>query len=899
MADDCNTLITDEFSFPRRPYNRPGLARIAYRIGEYPDLREAMFRAIDREIALSGWTHRGADDPAIALLEGAAIVGDILSFYQEHYANEAYLRTATWRESIAELVRLTGYRLAPGVGGRATLAVEVKPGLPVMVPKGFAIKADLLDRPKTAKFQTDAPLEAWPELSKFSLYRNRSYASAIPAGADQAEIATVQGRTSLAAIAGAGIAEGDRLMLLSDPPVWEHAGARFSTRQIAPQIVEVKTVETVLGRTIVTFETTLERSWATPVKAYRLGRTFRHFGQAAAATFPENITDTGGKITGSREKATGFLRHVGDDHACASTSTSRDLPGRMIPLDQEVTDIMQGTDVIVQTRIRNGAILRDLTVRRRITRLVGTSLGFGLQNAPVTLLIMGHPIMRNPVLPNVKADVRDYRIHEVTSPAITLRPVATMPRGGFGSGTNALSYYGSKTTVRALAGRRVTLSHQEDDEVKISTNATGQSLTLTCVNTPDDFTSADDRPQMWPLSFDAPPAPFLQQDFPEIDGGVAVYGNLVEVSEGEALPIAPIGSGDGRAIFQTFKLPKPLTYHLSAGATPPQVPDLSVYVENRAWARVPSLFGQPADAQVYVVREDDDATSWVQFGDGKTGARLPSGKKNVSAGYRTGTGARGPLKPGADPAQINRIATIRKLAMPEGVHGGADREEGGSARLAAPGKVQGLGRLVSIADYETELMTIPGVSRVRADWEIDDGVPGIALRVLMETGRMQEFDTVRDIILHYQKCRGPNRHPVFVQQAFRRQLFLDLRFGLDPRFIAVDIEAAIVAALAPMDDPLSDRLGLFAMPARRLGAPEFATRVEGIVNNLDGVTYAQVSALGLFSAALSQSGDPLTLPAAPRARVERLSPAPNELLALRRASLTLVAAPPDVSEDCA
>lgn len=92
-------------AFPRRPHNRPALDRIGYRIGAYPDFVETMLRGINRAPALRAWTHRGADDPGIALLEGAAILADILSFYQERYANEAFLRTATWRESISELVR--------------------------------------------------------------------------------------------------------------------------------------------------------------------------------------------------------------------------------------------------------------------------------------------------------------------------------------------------------------------------------------------------------------------------------------------------------------------------------------------------------------------------------------------------------------------------------------------------------------------------------------------------------------------------------------------------------------------------------------------------------------------------------------------------------------------------
>src|SRR2546429_6105796 len=147
VAMACNPLIADPFAFPRRPSNRAGLPRIAYRIGRYADFVEAIKRAIDAAPELAKWTHREPDDPGIALIEGAAILGDILSFYQERYANEAYLRTAAWRESVAELVRLTGYRLAPGIGGRATFAFAVKGSNPVTIRAGFPVKADLADVP--------------------------------------------------------------------------------------------------------------------------------------------------------------------------------------------------------------------------------------------------------------------------------------------------------------------------------------------------------------------------------------------------------------------------------------------------------------------------------------------------------------------------------------------------------------------------------------------------------------------------------------------------------------------------------------------------------------------------------------------------------------------------------
>ena len=44
--------------------------------------------------------------------------------------------------------------------------------------------------------------------------------------------------------------------------------------------------------------------------------------------------------------------------------------------------------------------------------------------------------------------------------------------------------------------------------------------------------------------------------------------------------------------------------------------------------------------EVYIVRQNEDGESIVTFGDGETGARLPSGVKNVTASYRFGAGRR-------------------------------------------------------------------------------------------------------------------------------------------------------------------------------------------------------------------------------------------------------------------
>jgi len=160
-------------AFPALLFNRPGLPRIEHRIGGYAEMRAHILALIDADPRLAAWTHRGADDPAIALAEGAAIVGDILAFYQSLYANECFLRTAQWRDSVADLVRLTGYRLAPGLAGESRFALLVKGTQPVTVPQGFGFKTQIEGQPEPALFETSATIAAWPQLGSFHLYRPR------------------------------------------------------------------------------------------------------------------------------------------------------------------------------------------------------------------------------------------------------------------------------------------------------------------------------------------------------------------------------------------------------------------------------------------------------------------------------------------------------------------------------------------------------------------------------------------------------------------------------------------------------------------------------------------------------------------------------------------------------
>ena len=132
-------------------YNRPGLPTLSYRVGTYATFRERMLErlssvsidvpsgaggAIDRLYPLKRLTTRQASDPSIALLDGWAVLADVLTFYQERIANEGYLITATERRSVLELAKLIGYRPRPGVSAGVFLAFTVNDGFDGQIPAG-------------------------------------------------------------------------------------------------------------------------------------------------------------------------------------------------------------------------------------------------------------------------------------------------------------------------------------------------------------------------------------------------------------------------------------------------------------------------------------------------------------------------------------------------------------------------------------------------------------------------------------------------------------------------------------------------------------------------------------------------------------------------------------------
>src|SRR5262245_35359834 len=110
---------------------------------DYASLLAAMLDLAS--VKLPEWTDRSPNDLGRMLLEQFAYIGDVLLYYQDRIANEAFLSTAVERRSVIDLLRLIGYQLSTPAPASAVLQVQVQnsAATSIVIPVGalFATKA--------------------------------------------------------------------------------------------------------------------------------------------------------------------------------------------------------------------------------------------------------------------------------------------------------------------------------------------------------------------------------------------------------------------------------------------------------------------------------------------------------------------------------------------------------------------------------------------------------------------------------------------------------------------------------------------------------------------------------------------------------------------------------------
>ncbi|MGB7539429.1 MAG: putative baseplate assembly protein [Anaerolineales bacterium] len=837
MSEPCGCCKPTSGTTPEDIFNRPALSAIAYRVGTYASFRQSMLTAISQtdlgedgksHRPLSGWSTRRDDDYGITLLDMWAYLADILTFYQERIANEAYLRTALQRDSIIRLSDLIGYRLAPGVAAKTYLAYLLEKNTTLEIPERMRVQSVPAAGETAQKFETVESLEAQTLFNHFRVYPEPQACSPLGAGR---ESATVTSDIS-------AIKKGNVIVMYAPgytAGTYRAIAAAVNWTAIRAMLIEEKEItanEAVDWRQVLSWKPSVRTAYGSGAMTRKWRKKIRLFGHNAPSQYFSASVSSAGDVSWAKHSVNPYLSQ-----------------SKTLQLDAAYDDLKVNTRILLTAGLyADGAVVKEYlvtSVEKTKATFPDSSSTTPALEAAVTQILLDDYLpagvdVRTAVVYELEGDALEFWEKEYGAALSGNAVYVPLCELVDSTGT---AYSAAEAAKLLEAGRRIIL---EDGLV------TPQATTVSDTQVEGDHLK---------ITLDSA----LSSD---LDAETAMArANVLLSTHGETISKEVMGDGDASKGFQSFELKKsPLTYVPEAGAENGAASTLEVRVENILWDEVSTLYGQNDRARVYTIRIDDEKTATVRFGDGQTGTRLPSGKKNLVVRYRQGIGVDGNVKAGSLTTALDKPVGVKSVTNPIAAGGGSDPETLSQARTNAPTTVRTLGRIVSLSDFEDAARAYAGIAKAKADWQWDGMEQAVLLTVAGDDGATIESGgtTHADLVADLDSRRDPHR-----------KLTVD---SFKP--IPVKITAAIQVA-SEMDDETVQAEALAALEAYLafdnldLGQSIHLSDVMRVLQSVEGVEAADVDALQYKNTADRDAHGAL-----PQAVLAHLPIFPNELAAV-------------------
>ena len=770
--------------------NRYGLASVGYRVGEFASFRQAMIERLAEETPLRSLTTRESDDFSIALLEMWAYVGDILTFYQERAANEAYLRTAVHRSSILRFASFLDYRPAPGVAAETYLAFEVEKENAVEIPVGLRVQSVPEPGEQPQKFETVEALEALADWN--GIQPRLREPQPLQAGETALYLDGMD----------TGLRPGDAILLVSEERRESPTSDRWVFRIL--QAVELLEEE---GLTRVTWTPGLgdpgDPSTDPPgvdVEAFVLRRRAFLFGHNAPEwdVMPDVSKKTYADLAGESYETIDDV----DEWPDFDLGT-----GASIDIDGEHQDIVVGSWIVLSAPGKLG--LRSVAKVKAQTRT-----GFALTSKVATLTVDTD----TDAAPDTTLSKDDFPLRTtsvfVQSEELT---ISERPMNPDSSGM-PIPVRGASIETEAFAP----LLHQGQAVIMTGTTPSGEAASELAVVR---YCTQDG--DYCYVGFESD----LEHTYARRTA--RLLANVGRATHGETVADEVLGSGDGSVGFQNFELKKgPVTYVSDAGSPHGASNSLEVAVDGIEWGETPTLYGQGPEDRVLIASIDDEDTMSVGFGDGRTGSRLPTGSGNVIASYRTGLGTSGNVGADAIKTLLDRPRGLKGVRNPCAASGGADRETREQARENAPNTVRTFERVVSLLDFEDAAREYAGVAKAVATVEWTGIERLVRLTVAGDEGAVLDTEELSQVREYLDARRDPNR--LLVVQAHEPiPIEVEASIEVDSAYDADSVKAAA-------EDALLDH---FAFDNRKLGGAVHMSDLYEALDAVDGLTASKILVL--------------------------------------------------------
>lgn len=852
-----------------------------------------------RTYPLERLTTRNSSDPAIALLDSWATVADVLSFYQERIANEGYLRTATERRSVVELANLVGYRPRPGVSASVFLAYTMDPNTQeeVIIPAGSRVQSIPGANEMPQAFETGEALKAkaqWNNL-KPRMTQPQTELSIIQGDGTSRQIYLKGISTNLKTndpllvdFSGDGELVFERVKEVKIDPRANHtlvilqsaatrAGNAISSHvedrsiglidsltkkpsvQPANSSVLKQNLREQFGVKQVNpeqFSVNNPSSGTDDVEELRKTLTSGEASNAVLKAFsPElhgtfSIAAANAKVTQSSKlkvyalrTATSLFGHNALREPVYDTETQQILPqsswnewgiaddedGGHLFLANEHDRIIPDSYIAIQYPKDFDLTSYEIKPFRVSDVVVRSRNAYGLSITTTVISLPDGQTWWQPTSgepDDFSTFIRGSTVYaESELLELAEEPMIENVCGGINQLIELDGYYEGLE-----AGRWVIVSGER--EIGGTSGVRFSELAmLASVRQDTKHINADDLEGNTLHTF-IRLAEELNYCFKRET--VTIYGNVVKATHGETRSEV-LGSGDGAKPLQNFTLKQfPLT-HVSAADPSGTASTLKVYVNNIEWREIDSLVGSGANDRCFITRTDDENKTSVVFGNGKQGARLPTGIENIRAEYRNGIGKAGNVKAEQISLLVSRPLGVKEVINPLRASGGADRESRDQARRHVPLAVKALDRLVSTQDYEDFSRVYAGIGKAYAI-ELSNGRLPL-IHVTVAGADDIPIDTSSDLFRNLRQALYDSGDPFQkIQLAVRELLLIVIEAGIA---ILPDYRWEFVA-----DEVRGRLLDQFSFERRELGQDVLLSEVISVMQSVAGVAYVDVNAFG-------------------------------------------------------
>lgn len=310
---------------------------------------------------------------------------------------------------------------------------------------------------------------------------------------------------------------------------------------------------------------------------------------------------------------------------------------------------------------------------------------------------------------------------------------------------------------------------------------------------------------------------------------VTVLGNIVPATHGQTIKDEVLGSGSGMQANERFMLQqRPLTY-ISTTNDPGYQGEITVKVNDIEWQPARYLYGLKRDQRAYTVHQDALDNTYITFGNGKEGARLPTGTEQITATYRIGIGPEGNVPAYTIDQPQTMPAAVQQVTNPLPAKDGVGPDTVDDVRMHTPLSVRIMDRIVALSDYEDYIRLYPGIGRVQLR-RFDSG-PNLLLHFTVATSAGETISSDDPLLAALQRQINERRAVAIprVQIASYERRY----FNLETKVL---IEPAYKGRVAQIEQTALRQLRqAFAFAAREFGQAVAASEVVALLQTIPGV----------------------------------------------------------------